>query len=112
MSVSFKVTVNVSRGLHRLTRDPNGLVGRHLAKARDVAVQRAKDNVTRMGRVDTGRMRDTIYGTPVTATSDGLNASVIAPAPYSRFQHDGTRWITPAPFLTEALDSLKPRDFV
>lgn len=108
MTVKIDVEMRVFDGV---IRSPNGPVGTRVAKAGDLTVRRAKENVNRYGRVDTGRMRDRIFAEPVTSTSRGLSVIVVSPQPYSRFQHFGTRYITPAPFLTDALESLRPIDF-
>lgn len=87
------------------------LVEPRVEKAGKVVAERAKANVNRYGRVDTGRMRDTIKAEAVKVNGPKITVDVVAPAPYSRFQHWGTRWITPAPFLTDALESLRVSDF-
>lgn len=110
LAVSIKTTVRLKIN-DGITRSPTGFVGSRVKSAADITVQRAKANVERFGRVDTGRMRDTIFAEPVKAGPGRMTAEVVAPVRYARFQHDGTRYITPAPFLTDAVESLRPSDF-
>lgn len=98
---------------------------------------RAKANVGIMGRVDTGAMRNSIVGRRIRSGRAGVWYEVGSPLPYAIYQHEGTktpilprrakvlrfkaggayifrprvRGVTAAPFLTDALKSLKASDF-
>jgi hypothetical protein len=89
----------------------SGDVGRGTRRAALVTVERAKASVNAYGRVATGFMRDSIHATFVGSNQYASRFSVQSEAPYSIYQHDGTRWIKPAPFLRNALDKLRPQDF-
>jgi hypothetical protein len=109
-------------------------VWRAAGKVRD----RAKVNVTRAGRVDTGAMRNSIVGRRMRGGRAGVWYEVGSDLPYAIYQHEGTRspivprrakvlrfkgqsgsyvfpkqvrGVTAAPFLTDALRSLTISDF-
>lgn len=91
----------------------SGSIGAGVQRAAKTVAKRASRNVVGYGRVKTGAMRDRIRPTGRIGW-DGKAATtvVVADVPYSTFQHEGTsRGIRPAPFLRDALRSLRPSDF-
>lgn len=99
------------RAIDALTQ-PDGMIGRAVASAAQVTVQRAQANVDRYGRVRTGAMRRGIQASEVRGTRNAVSVQVGATKSYSIYQHEGTsRGISPAPFLTDALRELRPGDF-
>lgn len=107
---------------------------RAAGKVRD----RAKGNITRSGRVDTGAMRNGMVALRVRGARQGVWYEVGTPLPYAIYQHEGTtgpirprrarvlrfkgnsgsyvfprqvRGVTAEPFLTDALRSLSLSDF-
>jgi hypothetical protein len=109
-------------------------VWRAAGKVRD----RAKVNITKAGRVETGAMRNSIVGRRMRGGKAGVWYEVGSDLPYAIFQHEGTkgpivprrakvlrfkgaggsyvfpkqvRGVTAAPFLTDALKSLTVNDF-
>lgn len=110
-------------------------VWRAAGKVRD----RAKQNITRAGRVNTGAMRNSIVGRRMKGGRGGVWYEVGSDLEYAIFQHEGTqgpivprrakvlrfqpggasayvfrprvRGVTGEPFLTDALRSLTINDF-
>lgn len=106
--IDFKPRI---RGVAQMN-DRTGPVGRGTKAAADKTVTRAKGFVTSFGRVDSGFMRDSISATFRGSNQHGVRFSVSSQAPWAVFQHQGTvRGITPAPFLKNAIDELRPEDF-
>jgi hypothetical protein len=91
--------------------DLSGIVGRATRHAAEVTVERAKASVNAFGRVDTGFMRDSIAATFQGSNQFETRFGVSSAARYAFYQHQGTRWISPAPFLTNAIQRLTPGDF-
>lgn len=88
-----------------------GIVGRATRNAAETTKQRFQASVNAYGRVDTGQSRD---GASVTFQGSNQYQSQFAVAAGSswwRFQEFGTRWISPAPSLQNALKRLTPGDF-
>lgn len=112
MTQPIKVTFTPNRREIDALTQPDGMVGRAVANAAEVTVQRAQANVDRYGRVQTGAMRRSVQASEVQGTSNAVSVQVGATESYSIYQHEGTsRGITPAPFLTDALSELRPDDF-
>jgi hypothetical protein len=110
-------------------------VWRAAGKVRD----RAKVNITKAGRVDTGAMRNQLFARRLRAGRAGVWYEVGSDLPYAIYQHQGTRGpivprrakvlrfkpsgsssfvfrprvrgVTGSPFLTDALKSLTVNDF-
>jgi hypothetical protein len=90
----------------------SGPVGRGTKKAAEITVQRAKNSVNAYGRVKTGFMRNSIRATFKGSNQFGCRFSISSAAPYAIYQHEGTsRGISPAPFLRNAVNRLRPSDF-
>lgn len=53
--------------------------------------QRARDNLVTSGRVDTGRLRDSIRAEPPQDGQLSFTVRVVAGTPYASFQEKGTR---------------------
>lgn len=110
-------------------------VWRATGKVRD----RAKANITKAGRVDTGAMRNSIVGRRLRQGRGGVWYEVGSDLTYTLYQHEGTtgpivprratvlrfqskggsfvfpkqvRGVTGEPFLTDALQSLTVNDFM
>lgn len=135
MSAKVRITWNESefRRILEVQTVPQA-VWRAAGKVRD----RAKANVGKMGRVDTGAMRNSIVGRRMRGGKAGVWYEVGSDLPYAIFQHEGTRTpivprrakvlrfkgqggsyvfpkqvrgVTAAPFLTDALKTLTVGDF-
>jgi hypothetical protein len=89
----------------------SGIVGQGARRAAEVTVKRAKGSVNAFGRVDTGFMRDSIHATFRGSNQHETRFSVSSDARYAFYQHQGTRYIKPAPFLRNAIERLRPADF-
>lgn len=117
----------------------SGVIGSKVMNAGETTVRRAQDNIRRAGRIDTGRMLNSVsLWTPVYTSTQGIRIRIVANAPYSSFQHDGVRpfgpkkakvlrfkpkgsrsfifrpWVrgfTGVPFLKDAAQALSPSDF-
>lgn len=112
--MSAKIRVEFTPRLRALAslNDQTGPVGRGTKAAADKTVRRSKALVSSFGRVDTGFMRDSISATFRGSNQHAVRFAVSSQAPYAIFQHQGTsRGITPAPFLRDAIDQLRPEDF-
>lgn len=110
-------------------------VWRAAGKVRD----RAKQNITRAGRIDTGAMRNSLVSRRITGNRTGVWYEVGSDLVYALYQHEGTtgpirprrarvlrfkgsngsfvfpkevRGVTAEPFLTDALRSLTINDFI
>lgn len=134
MPASYKVNIRRS--------DIERVAGTHITwavnQAARVTAKRAKQNITQLGRIDTGAMRDSIKAEPQRGRTMNPSARVISPAPYSAFQEYGTRahgpvrakflrfkpkgsstfvfakWVrgvTPGRFMQKALRALTTKDF-
>jgi HK97 gp10 family phage protein len=90
---------------------PSGIVGQGARRAAEVTVRRAQGSVNAFGRVDTGFMRDSIHADFRGSNQHECRFSISSRAYYARFQHEGTRYISPAPFLRNAINRLRPSDF-
>lgn len=78
------VTIN-----NRELLQPGGVVYRGFQKAAGRTRDRAKMNLTRVGRVDTGRLRNSIdYEIQVRGST--ISASVGTDVEYAKYIHDGT----------------------
>lgn len=73
-----------------LARFVSGEVAQSVLRASGKVRDRAKLNVTRAGRIDTGGMRNQIVSELVEVTPRRVVARVESRAPYSLFQHEGT----------------------
>lgn len=91
--------------------DLSGPVGRGTKRAAEKTVKYAQGSVNAFGRVDTGYMRDSIRATFRGSNQHECRFSVSSAARYAFYQHQGTRWIRPAPFLRNAIQRLRPSDF-
>jgi hypothetical protein len=92
---------------------PTGIIGQGTRRAADITVARAKGSVNAYGRVKTGLMRNSIHATFTGSNQYECRFAISSAAPYAIFQHEGTsRGITPAPFLRNAIQRLRPGDFV
>lgn len=136
MAVSIKVTLNRSAMIRVIGPQTNAATQRAAQKVQ----ARAKANINALGRVDTGRMRDSIRVRRAT-TSDPLSAAytVGSAVPYAVYQEFGTRahgprtkpfmvfrvrgrgplifakWVrgvTPGHFMRNAIRATKVADFV
>jgi hypothetical protein len=56
-------------------------------------------------------MRDSIHADFRGSNQHECRFSISSRAYYARFQHQGTRYIRPAPFLLNAINRLRPADF-
>lgn len=112
--MNLQTTVRFTPNLRAIAQ-MNGLsgpVGRGTKNAAEVTVKRAKGSVNAFGRVKTGFMRDSIYATFQGSNQHGCRFSVASRARYAIYQHEGTsRGISPAPFLRNAIQRLRPSDF-
>lgn len=90
---------------------PTGMVGAGTKKAADKVVRFAQGSITRAGRVQTGWMRDSIHAQFAGSNQYQSRFQVSSQAPYSIYQHEGTRTIQALPFLTRALQRLRPSDW-
>jgi len=90
---------------------PSGQVGRAVRQAAALTVDRAKRRVNYYGRVDTGWMRDSIRADYVGSNQYHSRFVVASQASYAVYQHEGTARISPAPFLRDAIEELRPADF-
>lgn len=66
---------------------------------------RVQTEARRRCPVDTGRLRASI-GVTLTAAPAGFAVRVGSDVIYARYVHDGTRYMRPRPFLTDALASV------
>lgn len=136
MGTSVRITWNEQEFARILeTQTVPQAVWRAAGKVRD----RAKVNITKAGRVDTGAMRNSIVGRRMRDGRQGVWYEVGSDLPYAIFQHEGTTGpiyprrakvlrfkgtagtyvfpksvagVTAAPFLTDALRSLTVADFL
>lgn len=86
------ISVAVSRiriELDELTR-PDGMVARGVLRAAGKVRDRAKENVTRAGLVDTGRLRNSITVVVQDAGGEHPKATVQSDLEYALYQHEGT----------------------
>lgn len=82
-------------------------------KAAKRTAERAESNVYAMGRVRTGRMARGWRVQDVGASSPLAPGCLVwNEMPYTRWQNDGTRYITPGWFLQDAVRSLSAADFL
>lgn len=109
----IRATYHQNQGFMRGVMSAEGMVGSAMRRAANLTAKRASANVTRYGRVRTGKMRDTIKAGKLTRVGPSRNRIMVSSGvPYGVFQHEGTsRGITPAPFLADALRALRPEDF-
>ena len=108
-SVSFVPNLRAIAALN----NQSGPVGRGTKHAAEVTVKRAQGSVNAFGRVQTGYMRDSIHATFQGSNQFGVRFSVSSRARYAIYQHQGTsRGISPAPFLLNAINRLRPEDFI
>lgn len=130
----FSIKFNEAE-LRKLLESDNGAVGRAVARAAGKTRDRAKVNVGRYGRVDTGTMRNSIRSQELTGRS-GVWYEVGTDVAYAIYQHEGTKahgprrakllrfksgstivfakrvaGVSPAPFLKDALERLTVADF-
>lgn len=108
-----RATLYVNQGYVRAVMSQEGLGGRAVRRAANVTAKRAQQNIKhKYQRVRTGKMwRTTKAGKQTRVGPLRSRIMVTTGVPYSVFQHDGTRFITPAPYLTDALRELRPADF-
>lgn len=108
----FRVTFTPNTQFIDSMFSQGGMIGSAVVAAAEITVQRAQANVSRYGRVRTGAMRAGIRLTQFSSGGDSVTQQIEATERYSIYQHQGTRrGIRPAPFLTDALDQLRPDDF-
>lgn len=69
---------------------PGGIVDQAVAKAAGRTRDRAKDNITRAGRVDTGALRQSIVSERVTSAANQITYQVGSALPYALFNERGT----------------------
>lgn len=69
--------------------------------------KKAKQNITAMGAVDTGRLRDSIMSkeTSDSGSWGSYEREVGTNVEYANYVHDGTRYMMARPFLQQAFDS-------
>lgn len=111
--MNLQTTVKFTPNLRAIAQlnGRGGPVGRGTKNAAEKTVTYAKASVNAYGRVDTGYMRDSIYATFQGSNQHECRFSVQSRARYARYQHGGTRYIRPAPFLSNAIANLRKSDF-
>lgn len=94
-----KVTLRINQT--RLAAVTANLSHEAVTKAAEVTRGRVRANITRLPRVDSGRMRDTIEKQDITRDPLRPTMRVYSPLPYTKYQEFGTRAHGPvrAPFL-------------
>lgn len=125
--------------IRRLVEDRQGSVFQGVRRASGRTRDRAKVNITRAGRVDTGNLRRSIRATEPRVRGRKVVAQIGSPLKYAWWQHEGTEGpiyprrarvlrfrpkgsrafifrprvsgIEGEPFLTDALDDLTVDDF-
>lgn len=113
MAVSLNVTMQLNqRAVDEMLRSPNGMVGAGIRRLSLVAERRAKQNIVREGRIQTGEMLRTTQARPVERSGSGVTVTIVSPMPYAVFQERGTRYIPPAWFMRDALASLRISDLM
>lgn len=106
-----QVTIEIFDQALEAMNEPGGDIYRSTEEAAQRTVQRAKNNVTSAGRVRTGYLRDHIIDRPLSSSIDEVSFEIVSEADYSVFIHDGTRYISAVPFLTDALGQLTSDDY-
>ncbi len=115
----------------------SGMLGKAALRGATRAREKAKQNITSAGRVDTGAMRQSVRSEKVRHDNDRITYQIGSPLPYAIYQHEGvrgpvlprrakvlrfkvggktvyakrTRGFKGAPFLTDALKQLTLKDF-
>lgn len=132
-----RVRVSLDRQAFRAMEQPGGMIESGVRRAAGVVRDNAKRNITAAGRVDTGRMRNSIESQRM-SRGNGVWYEVASRLPYALYQHEGTkdhgprrarvlrfkpkgssvyvfarrvRGVRGVPFLTDALRRLTARDF-
>lgn len=90
---------------------PTGMIGAGTKRAADKVVRYAQGSIRRAGRVDTRWMGDSIHTDFTGSNQYQTRFKVSSRAPYAIYQHEGTRTIQALPFLTRALQRLRPNDW-
>jgi hypothetical protein len=111
MNLTTKVTFEPNLRAIAQMNTLSGPVGQGTKRAAEATVKYAKDSVNAFGRVDTGFMRDSIRADFRGSNQYECRFSISSAARYAFYQHEGTRYISPAPFLRNAIQRLGPADF-
>lgn len=132
----IKVRVKLDQQAFR-RMEQTGDIAKAVQRAAGKVRDDARRNITTDGRVDTGRMRQSVASERVTTARQGVFYRVGSALPYAFFQHEGTRdhgprrakvlrfkgrggvfvftprvkGVTPSKFLTRALRNLTARDY-
>lgn len=108
-----RTTLHINQGYVRAVMSQEGLGGRAVRRAANLTAKRAQQNIkVKYQRVRTGKMwRTTKAGKQTRLGPLRSRIMVTTGVPYSVYQHEGTRTISPAPYLTDALRELRPEDF-
>jgi HK97 gp10 family phage protein len=88
-----------------------GITGGSAKRAADVTRRRMQDNIIASGRVKTGFMLRSIDVQTVRQNMRLCELAVGSAAHYTPFQNWGTRYITGAHFIEDAIRDLTFRDF-
>jgi hypothetical protein len=136
----MRVRVTLDRQAFRQLNSPRGQVGAAVNRGAAFVRDTAKREITAQGRVDTGKLRQSIESTRVRETPTSVVYEVGSRLAYAILQHEGTRGpivprrakvlrfkpkggsafvfahkvrgVTPSKFLTKALTRLKFSDFL
>lgn len=136
MATNYRIRMN-SAEFRRM--EETGTIAQGVWRAAGVTRDRAKAEITAQGRVDTGRMRNSIVARRIRGRRRGVFYEIGSQVPYDIYQHEGTqahgprrarlmrfkpkgqsayvfaRWVkgvTPSKFLTKALAKLSSSDFI
>jgi HK97 gp10 family phage protein len=99
--LSIKVTV-LANDFPRYASGVRAAMAAHTRATAEMVATGAKERAP----VDTGNLRASIH-----AQSTGEASAVVGPgvqAPYSIFVHEGTRRMSPRPFLRQAAEAVRP----
>lgn len=140
MADGFKVTLTIDTAAIAKIVGPGGDVEQAVARAAGRTRDRAKQNITSAGRVDTGALRNDIKTRRISSEGGGVWYEVGSDLPYAVFQHEGvrgpvlprrakvlrfkpkgsksfvfarsTKGFKGVPFLTDALRALSEQDYL
>lgn len=89
MSVSYRLKWN-EQEFRRIASD-QGMIGQGVRRAAGRVRDRAKQNITTSGRVDTGKLRNSIRSEAKSATPGRIFYEVGSDLHYAIYQHEGTQ---------------------
>lgn len=91
MAASWDLTLQLDdRAINGLTA-PGGLADQATMRAAGRARDRAKMNLTRAGRIDTGLLRQSIVAERVRSSNNSVTYRVGSPLDYAIYQEEGVR---------------------